>query len=166
MRFINVSLFATLPLLLVSATALAQMNDRGTAAQRAAASQLENGVVLSGYDPVSYHKGEPKAGSPDIVSEYKGVTYRFASEENRNVFEGDPSSYDVAYGGWCGYSMSQGKKVVPDPENYKIVNGKLVVFFDGFFGDGKKAWEKEARKSGEDAIVKKSDAHWRDILER
>ena len=86
---------------------------------------------ISGYDPVSYFtEGRPQRGSGYHVADYKGVTYAFASEEHKDLFEANPEKYTPAYGGWCAYGVAVGKKFVADPEVWKIVNGTLYLNLD------------------------------------
>lgn len=81
-----------------------------------------------GYDLVSYHTdGKPVRGSGDHLAVVDGVTYLFASEENKKAFEKDPNKYLPAYGGYCAYGVSVGKKFVGDPEVWKIVDGTLYL---------------------------------------
>ncbi len=57
-----------------------------------AANVDSKGVILKGYDPVAYFK-QVKAlkGNPTIESNYQGVTYLFASTQNKAVFDKDPA---------------------------------------------------------------------------
>jgi len=81
---------------------------------------------ISGYDPVAYFtEGKPVKGNGYNVVDFRGVTYAFASEENKEMFEANPEKYVPAYGGWCAYGVAVGKKFVADPEVWKIVKGKL-----------------------------------------
>src|SRR5438876_7537623 len=59
-------------------------------------------VALGGYDTVSYFaKNQALKGSKEIGAQHRGVTYYFASEENRKLFTESPEKYLSAYGGWC-----------------------------------------------------------------
>jgi len=62
-------------------------------------------LMMRGKDPVSYFQGaEPVAGNPDIKAEHDGVTYRFASEENRKGTEppiNRPTSTSGSSGASC-----------------------------------------------------------------
>ena len=53
----------------------------------------DDSIGLDGMDPVAYFNGESLQGSPEFVSELRGVTYRFASEENLALFDEDPAQY-------------------------------------------------------------------------
>lgn len=37
---------------------------------------LEHGLAIEGYDPVSYFEGKPEKGKASIPYTYQGVTYR------------------------------------------------------------------------------------------
>jgi hypothetical protein len=90
---------------------------------------LESGEIgLKGYDPAAYFlTGSPTEGSPDVTAAHSGVTYRFASDENRDAFLADPDRYLPAYGGFCALAMSFGQKVDIDPMAWKIVDDVLYV---------------------------------------
>ena len=86
---------------------------------------------ISGYDPVSYFtKGMAQRGSGYHVADHEGVTYAFASEENKELFQASPNKYAPAYGGWCAYGVAVGKKFVADPTVWKIVDGTLYLNLD------------------------------------
>ena len=92
-------------------------------------------LALEGYDPVSYFK-EKKAvkGKPSITIENEGVRYQFSTQVNKDLFIRAPSTYKPQYGGWCAYAMgAKGEKVEVDPETFKILNGKLYLFYNRFF---------------------------------
>lgn len=81
-----------------------------------------------GYDLVSYQtEGKPVRGSGNYVVVVDGVTYLFASEDNKNAFEKNPGKYLPAYGGFCAYGVAVNKKFVGDPEVWKIVDGTLYL---------------------------------------
>lgn len=120
-------------------------------------------LALEGYDPVAYFPeggGKPKEGSKKITTKYRGVVYRFVSEKNRTTFLANPERYEPAYGGWCAWAMADGKgsKTEPDPESFTIEDGRLYVFYDGFWGDTRKQWRK---KGGAPKLKAKSDTNWK-----
>ncbi|MEP1933142.1 MAG: YHS domain-containing (seleno)protein [Roseibium sp.] len=86
------------------------------------------GLALRGVDPVSYFtNGAPKDGDFTITEVHNGATYRFVSEENRDLFKQDPAKYLPAYGGFCAFGTAMGVKVDGDPDLWKIVDGKLYL---------------------------------------
>jgi YHS domain-containing protein len=95
---------------------------------------LEKGLALDGFDPVSYFNGEPKEGRKEFQASFKGVTYYFLNAANKAKFESAPDKYEPMYGGWCAYAMGKdGEKVKVDPETFKILGGKLYLFYN-FWG--------------------------------
>ena len=126
---------------------------------------LEDGVALEGYDPVAYFPeggGKAKKGSKKVKHLYDGVTYYFSSQANLEAFKKDPAKYEPMYGGWCAFSMAdEEKKVEPSPKNFLVEGGRLYVFFDGWFGDGRSAWKKKTGK----VMKPKADKAWKAILE-
>lgn len=130
--------------------------------KRQAEFNLESGRLgIDGYDPVSYFLGKPTEGKKQISSDYKGVTYRFANAENKAAFEADPAKYEPAFGGWCAWAMADdGSKVKINPETYKIVGGRLFLYYNGFWGNTLKDWN----KGDEKALVTRANANWTSIL--
>lgn len=115
---------------------------------------IEKGAALSGYDPVSYFSGKPQKGK--IAYTNAGITYKFASTANLETFKKDPAKYEPAYGGWCSYAMgAKGEKVEVDPENFKIVNGVLNLFYKNFFSNTIDDWNKDETK-----LKKQADLNW------
>lgn len=89
---------------------------------------INSGAAVGGTDVVAYHTvGKPTAGSSSYMAEYQGVTWHFASAENKALFEADPAKYAPAYGGWCSAGASKGKKVPTKPELWAIVDGQLYL---------------------------------------
>ena len=126
--------------------------------------QLEKKTLgAQGYDPVAYFpegdpkgKGQPTKGDKKIVHTYNGVTYRFSSKKNRDLFKANPEKYEPAYGGWCAYAAAQETYTEPNPKNFKIQDGRLLLFYDSLFTDTHKLWEKE----GPAALEEDADAWW------
>lgn len=86
-------------------------------------------LMLRGYDPVSYFtQSKPVPGQADIKAEHDGVTYRFASEENRRVFAANPAKYAPQFGGFCSNGMAYAVPIAGQTDNYKVIDGKLYMF--------------------------------------
>lgn len=122
-------------------------------------------LALGGYDPVAYfpeHGGKAKKGSKKITTKHRGVLYRFSSEANKKTFLANPAKFEPAYGGWCAWAMADGKgsKTEADPESFTIEDGRLYVFYDGFWGDTRKSWRKGG---GAPKLASKSDKNWKRI---
>ncbi len=120
------------------------------------------GLAIEGYDPVSYFSNKPKEGSKNRSYTYKGITYRFSSTTNLNLFKKNPAKYEPQYGGWCAYAMgNSNEKVEVDPETYKIVKGKLYLFYNSFFNNTKTDWNKNEKN-----LKAKADKNWAKFLKK
>jgi YHS domain-containing protein len=129
--------------------------------QRKKSFNLEDGVGIKGYDPVDYFT-ENKAvkGSKEFAVANDGVTYYFSSAANKEEFKKNPMKYEPQYGGWCAYAMGKdGSKVEVDPETFKIINGRLFLFYNKFFNNTKKSWDKD-----ETNLHQHADANWQKIF--
>lgn len=116
---------------------------------RACAAQ---GLALAGTDVVSYYKDSgPLPGTAQFVADHDGLRYRFASKNNRNRFLVDPEAFLPEYLGWCPTHLAQGSLNCPDPQNYKIVGGKLLLFASTQSENARDAWELDPLKHTHDA---------------
>ena len=87
-----------------------------------------DGVALKGHDPVAYFTdNKPVPGNADYSAEHNGATYHFASAANRDLFTADPDKYAPQFGGFCAFGTTFTKKVVGDPQSWKVVDGKLFI---------------------------------------
>lgn len=145
-------------LLLVGIQCMAQAD-----VQRAKTFNLDHGVGISGYDPVAYFKQHrPVKGNKNISAQYNGVRYYFANAANKEAFEKSPEAYEPQYGGWCAYAMgATGEKVEVDPETFKIIDGKLYLFYNAYFNNTLKTWNKD-----EASLKKKADSNWKKLSGR
>ena len=141
---------------LLTATTFAQ-----TVATRTKEFNLENKVAIQGFDPVAYFKqNKAVKGKKEISAANEGVTYYFANQSDKDAFLKSPSSYEPQYGGWCSYAMgATGEKVEIDPQTFKITDGKLNLFYNAYFNNTLKTWNKD-----EVNLKKKADANWKKII--
>ena len=86
-------------------------------------------VAVQGYDLVSYHQGDgtPAKGSGNHVVYHDGVGYLFSNDFNKKTFEENPAKYLPAYGGYCAFGVTKGKKFEGDPLAYKLVDGRVYL---------------------------------------
>lgn len=117
----------------------------------------KSGLAIEGYDPVAYFSSHKAVeGKEDINTVYKGITYRFSTSQNRDLFLSQPAKYEPQYGGWCAYAMgTSGEKVEVDPETFKVVDGKLYLFYNKYFNNTLKSWNK-----AEAQLKAKADQSW------
>jgi YHS domain-containing protein len=118
---------------------------------------LEKGIGISGYDPVAYFKvNKAVKGKKEFSVFADGVTYYFSSAENKEEFRKNYTKYEPQYGGWCAYAMgSDGTKVEVDPETFKIIDGKLYLFYNRLFNNTLKSWNKN-----EAALKTNAETNW------
>ncbi|RYY53622.1 MAG: YHS domain protein [Chitinophagaceae bacterium] len=117
----------------------------------------KSGLAIDGYDPVAYlSTGKAVEGKSAISLAHNGATYRFSSVQNRDLFKASPGKYLPQYGGWCAYAMgATGEKVSVDPETFKIIDGKLYLFYNSFFNNTLKDWNKNER-----TLKTSADKNW------
>ena len=118
---------------------------------------LTDGIAIKGYDPVAYFtQNKAIKGSKEIALFHQGVTYYFSLVADKEAFKTNPAKYEPEYGGWCAFAMGDnGEKVSIDPGTFKIVNGKLYLFYNRYFTNTLKDWNKN-----EAALKKNADANW------
>jgi hypothetical protein len=88
------------------------------------------------------------------------VIYQFSSATNKEAFLKNQASFEPQYGGWCAYAMgSAGEKVEINPETFKIIDGKLYLFYNAYFNNTLKSWNKE-----ETSLKAKADVNWKKFI--
>ena len=121
---------------------------------------VQKNIALDGYDPVSYFDLKPTEGNKKFGITYRGIVYLFVSQANLNKFKASPEKYEPAYGGWCAYAMGDtGEKVKIDPETYKILDGKLYLFYNFWGNNTLEDWNENER-----ALKIKADLNWKKIV--
>jgi len=117
----------------------------------------KSGLAIDGYDPVAYFKNnKAMEGKKEFAVNHQGATYYFSSGENKDAFIKTPGAYEPQYGGWCAYAMGkEGDKVSVDPETFKIINGKLYLFYNKFFNNTLTSWNKD-----ETNLKARADTNW------
>lgn len=117
-----------------------------------------DGVMISGFDPVSYFTvGEPQQGSAAFSASYDGANYWFVSEGNMNMFLDDPERFTPQYGGYCSYGVSIGQKFDVDPTAWSIQNGRLFLQLDP---GTRVVWQEDEMEN-----VRIADAVWPSLSE-
>lgn len=89
---------------------------------------VRRGRALGGTDPVAYFTdAAPVQGSNDFATEWMDATWTFASNDNRQAFEDDPTAFAPQFGGYCAWAVSQNYTASTDPDAWRIVDGKLYL---------------------------------------
>jgi YHS domain-containing protein len=140
-------------LLLLAGTALGQSPET----RRKQYNLESSGLAIQGYDPVAYFTmNKAIEGKKDFSASYNGVTYRFASKQNKDEFARNPARYEPQFGGWCAFAMGKkGEKVEIDPGTFKVVDGKLYLFYNKFFNNTLKSWNLD-----EGRLKTQADRNW------
>lgn len=137
-------LVLNLALLMLSLSGMAQVNKN------------DKGIAIEGYDVVSYFEGKAQKGKELYSVKFKTASYYFSSEKNKKAFIANPSKYLPCYGGYCAYAMGEdGSLVEVDPETFKILDGKLYLFYNQYFHNTKTLWNKDEKN-----LKQKADVNW------
>lgn len=121
----------------------------GAAAETSPAGEL----AIKGYDTVAYFQaGKALKGNEAFTFQWHGMTWRFLSQENRNLFAAGPGKYAPQYDGYCAWAMTESRKAITDPEVWKIVDGKL------YLNCSQAAYEKWSKDIP--GNIRKADQNW------
>ncbi len=113
-------------------------------------------LAVSGYDVVSYQNAAaPSVGASRFAAQYDGATYYFSSQANLDAFNAAPATYVPAYGGFCAFGVSKGKKFDADPTAYTVVDGQLYLNLNHKI---LKKWRKK-----QDRYIEQADTNWPEI---
>lgn len=116
-------------------------------------------VAVGGYDPVAYFTdGHPVRGAAQFRINHEGYEYRFASAEHLAAFRANPSRYLPQYGGYCAWAVSQGYTASGNPNNWRIVDGRLYLNYNA---------EIQTRWEGDiPGHIRTANANWPRVLSR
>ena len=104
----------------------------------------------------------PRKGSSSILYQYISITFYFLSEENNNAFMANPVKYETHYEGGCSYAMGdRGGKVAVNPETFKIVDGKLYLFYNSGKHNMFGSWNKD-----ETNLIDNADRYWENFVRK
>jgi YHS domain-containing protein len=118
-----------------------------------------SGVGIRGYDPVAYFReGKAEKGLSKYSSSADGVTYLFASTEDKAEFDANPLKYVPQFGGYCAYGVSRGSLVEIDPSAFQVVNGQLLLQYS------KGIMEKFNRNQS--LSLQKAESNWPILVEK
>lgn len=116
-------------------------------------------VAAGGYDVVAYFTvGRPVQGDARFATQWKGVTWQFASAGNLAKFKANPAAYAPQYGGYCAWAAANGYTAKGDPLQWKIVGGKLYLNYNA---EIQSRWVKDIP-----GFIRKGDANWPAILDK
>jgi YHS domain-containing protein len=118
---------------------------------------VEKSVAIQGYDPVAYFtQNKAVKGNKQFSANADGIIYYFSAAANKDLFIKNYTKYEPQYGGWCSYAMgATNTKVEIDPETFKIINGKLYLFYHSWVNNTLTKWNKD-----EVNLKAKADKNW------
>lgn len=154
-------------LLAACAPMTTQSPGAGLSPVNAVADGADKHLILFGYDTVSYFTdGGPQRGLPTLKSEYKDVTFRFATPQHKALFDSAPEKYMPQFGGYCTNGIVYGIPWGGNVDTWKIIDGKLYMFggqgsMDAFMLDPQrnmalahKYWSEEV--NGSNALIQRT----------
>lgn len=162
-----------LSLLLISFVTL--LSYTSAAKKHSSINMNKSGVALDGHDVVAYfNKGQKKAvkGSKEFNSTFKNATFYFLNKENLEKFNSNPEKFIPAYGGYCAWAVEESSDFVPVNYDSFIISrdkgGKerLLLFYNRFFVNTKKKWNKKSKKirNGSKTLISIADKKWSEMI--
>jgi len=116
-------------------------------------------IAVGGYDPVAYFTdGRPVRGSAQHRITHQGYEYRFATAANLAAFRASPSRYTPQYGGYCAWAVAQGYTAAGNPQNWRIVDGRLYLNYND---EIQRRWEADIP-----GFIRTGNANWPSVLSR
>ncbi len=97
----------------------------GCSASARAQANSEALIPLEGLDPVMLSQGKEVQGDMKYKVTRGRFQYIFASAENKETFEKDPSRYQIQLDGHC---ARMGAPTNGDPDLYAVHNGRIYIF--------------------------------------
>ena len=150
---------ATLALALVGATTSADAAEPPINTLKNSFFSGRTDTAINGYDIVAYFTvGKPVKGQDSLVHEWMGAKWKFSSQDNLDLFKGNPEKYAPQYGGYCAYGVTQGSLVKVEPEQFTIRDGKLYLNYDA---DVQAKWLKDPA-----GYIKDADGKFTGLLKK
>lgn len=116
-----------------------------------------NNVAVGGYDTVAYFTvGKPVRGTDAFQTDWNGATWKFSSAANLAKFKANPKAYAPQFGGYCAWAVAQNYTAKGDPQNWKIVGGKLYLNYNA---DIQAKWSRDIP-----GFIAKGNANWPKVL--
>ena len=118
--------------------------------------KTRDGVAIEGYDPTAYFtESRPVRGDSAHSHQWGGATWYFASEQARKLFTQNPEKYVPQFGGYCSNGLADDHKIGADPKNWRIIDGKLYLFFSDY---GREQWSGNVK-----SLIEAADETWQEL---
>lgn len=143
-------------LLLAGCGAMTAQNPSGKYTPvNAVAEGSDDRVMLKGADVVAYFtENRYRQGTAQFSSRYEDINFRFASAENKALFDKQPGKYLPEFGGYCANGIAYGIPWGGDADTWKMLDGKLYIFGGQASKD---AFEVDERKN-----LALAESYWKD----
>lgn len=117
-------------------------------------------IALQGYSPVSYlDMGIAQRGVKEHKSVHNGLSYYFATKDQKIKFEANPAQYLPQFGGFCAFGISVGAKFRTDPNKFVVKEGKYYLFLYDLEVDAQQLWLAGNHKQ----LVLKAADNWKKL---
>lgn len=88
-------------------------------------------VAIDGYDSVAYWtENQAVEGKKKYTYKYKDAKWRFATQENLDLFKANPEKYMPQYGGYCAWALSDDDLASVDGDAWTMYEGKLYLNYN------------------------------------
>lgn len=93
-------------------------------------------IAIDGYDTVAYFTLEKATrGTGELTYQWNGKTWQFSSLKHKELFAANPEKYAPQFNGLCANGLSDGHAIDANPENWRIIDGKLYLYFSDYGRD-------------------------------
>ena len=114
-------------------------------------------VAVGGYDPVAYvTQGMPVKGKPEHHHTWQGVTWKFSSDDHRELFMNNPEKFVPQYGGYCAFGIAHEKFFDGDPQVWSVIDEKLYLLGNSEIAE---KWRKDFPGN-----IKKANQNWPKLI--
>jgi YHS domain-containing protein len=120
--------------------------------------QFGANLAVSGFDTVAYHtQNLPVPGTGTYRVSWKGAEWRFATQQNRDLFVQNPERYAPQFGGYCAFAVAFGTTTAADPRVFAIRNGKLYLNLNASV---QSQWTRD-----QDNLIRRAEQNWPRVLQ-
>lgn len=113
----------------------------------------EQNIALDGHDVTAFFTDQQvRKGNANYASQIDGITYQFASDAAKQLFDENPTKYTPQFGGFCAVAASFNKVEPSQLDLFDIYKGKL------YFARNEKAQKMWNKKKGK--IKKRAENLW------
>lgn len=114
-------------------------------------------IAIDGYDTVAYFTlNKATKGNDQFAHQWNGRTWHFSSLAHKELFSANPEKYAPQFNGFCANGLSDGHAVAASPRNWRIIDGKLYLFFSEY---GRDQWSGNVKSLLQDANETFKDHH-------